>query len=108
MESGAIGDDQLTASSYFIDHIGSYTAKKGRLNESPEYWSTAVQNPNDPWIQVDLLKKTIVIGIITQGAITNNPQWITELQVQYGKSEGTLIYILDNGNPFVSTLTRNL
>ena len=108
MESRIIRDDQLTESSYFIDSHGDYTAKRGRLNESPLYWSTAVSNPDDPWIQVDLLQQTIVIGIITQGAITSNPQWITELQVQYGKSVDTLIYIHDNGNPMVSTLTHGL
>ena len=106
MESRIIRDDQITASSYLIRENEDYTAKRGRLNESPYYWSTATEHSNDSWIQVDMLQQTIVKGIITQGGITNTPQWITELQVQYGKSEDTLIYIHDNGNPRVSTLTH--
>ena len=95
MESGDIKDDQITASSvYFTLYPWS-----GRLNKKDSYWSTQYEYPTDPWIQVDLLRRTIVTGIITQGGRTI---WVEYLQIQYGDSVDTLIYILMDGKAKVS------
>ena len=104
MESGDISDDQITASSFYSGQ-GGLEAWKGRLSNG-DYWATASDKPRDPWIQVDLLRSTVVIGIITQGSAHDEyAEWVTDLRVQYADSEDTLIYILENDEPKVSTCT---
>ena len=58
-----------------------------------------VQIQQNPWIQVDLLRSTVVTGIITQGSAHAPEEWVTNLQIQYGDSVDTLRYILENGQP---------
>ena len=103
MESGDIRNDQITASSHYHGATGGRYAWEGRLNND-DCWVTATSNPTDPWIQVELLRTTVVTGIITQGR-PNCCHWVTNLQIQYGDSESTLMYIIENGEPKVSTLT---
>ena len=100
MESGDIKDGQINASSFYTDQGGLY-AWKGRFNNT-DYWATSDENPTDPWIQVDLLRDTLVTGIITQGSAHSEEEWITDLQIQYGDSVETLLYILEDGKPKVS------
>ena len=95
MESGDINDSQINASSF---HIG-LNPWKGRLNND-HYWATSVNNPPHPWIQVDLLRSTVVTGIITQGG--SSLDWVESLQIQFGDSEDTLMYILEDGKAKVS------
>ena len=103
MESGDISNDQITASSFYSGQ-GGLEPWKGRLNND-HYWATASENPPEPWIQVDLLQSTMVTGIITQGSASLDYQeWVKELRVQYGDSEDTLVYILEDGQPKVSFL----
>ena len=98
MESGDIRDNQITASSVHVYHM--YRAWAGRLYNKfcwiPGYSS-------DSWIQVDMLRLTIVAGIITQGC-GNNDAWVKNIQIQYRDSTDTLVYILENGEPKVGTL----
>ncbi|XP_053129973.1 coagulation factor VIII isoform X2 [Hemicordylus capensis] len=63
MASGFIADSQITAS----DHYGQWVPNLARLHKSGSInaWST---DKHDSWIQVDLLKPTILHGIETQGA----------------------------------------
>ena len=102
MESRDIRDGQITASSFYTGQ-GVLYAWKGRLNNN-DYWATASSNPTNPWIQVDLLRSTLVTGIITQGSAHAYEEWVTNLQIQYGDSVDTLRYILENGQPKVGTL----
>ena len=99
MESGEIRDQQIKASSF----APLSQAFKGRLNNN-ETWSAATKYLSDLWIQVNLQTRTSVSGIITQGN-PSNTQRITKLQIQYGKSEPNLMYIMEqNGDPKVSML----
>ena len=98
MESRAIKNDQITASSSFYSQNNAWDA---RLN-NVKYWAAATRHPSDPWIQVDLSCSTIVTGIITQGSADEYDEWITHLQIQYGDSEDSLVYILENGQEKVS------
>ena len=100
MENTDIKDDQITASSYYTGS-GGLQAWKGRLNND-DYWATASGKPKDPWIQVDLLHSTVVTGVITQGSAHSYQEWVTDLQIQYGDSEDSLMYVLENGQPKVS------
>ena len=94
MESKAIQNSQITASSSFPE----FQAFKGRLNNN-KYW--VAENLTDPWIQVDLQDLTRVSGIITQGS-SNSSEWVKMLQIQYGRSEDILMYILQDDEPKVS------
>ena len=100
MESGDVSDDQITASSFFAGQ-GGLNAWKGRLNNA-DYWATSSGSPADPWIQVDLSRDIDVKGIITQGSAHVYMEWVTELQIQYGDSEDSLEYILENNQPKVA------
>ena len=101
MENGDIKNDQITASSFY-QWEGGREPWKGRLN-SDSYWRTSVYNPTDPWIQVDLLQSTVVTGITTQGSGTNQLYgWIIDVQIQYGDSVDTLMYIIETGQPKVN------
>ena len=106
METETINNAQLTSSSYY-NKYGQFQAWNGRLNND-KYWATATEHPQDDWIQVDLLDIFTVIGIITQGGQNKGyREWVEELQIQYGRSEGTLSYILEDGKPKVSTLLKS-
>ena len=91
-------DDQITASSYYRQK--NLYAWEGRLNNN-DYWATKAGQPTDPWIQVDLLRNMLVTGIITQGSTHVQQEWVTILQIQYGDSENTLMFIMENGQPKV-------
>ena len=95
MESGNIKDGQITASSFYT----GFNPWEGRLNNN-HYWATSAKSPSNPWIQVDLLRSTQVTGITSQGS--GNQEWVTAFQVQYGDSEDSLMYIMENGEPKVS------
>ncbi|XP_019647156.1 PREDICTED: lactadherin-like [Branchiostoma belcheri] len=67
MESGAIEDSQLTASSFRSTSWGnSYPPEEARLNNDDGAWYPA-QYDTDEWLQVDLLVKKQITGIKTQG-----------------------------------------
>ena len=97
MASGDISDDQITVSS---SHY-SNQQWQGRLNNNNSYWWTENKTPSGDWIQVDLLNSTEVSGIITQGH-PDVRQWVKKLQIQYGSSGDSLMYILPNNDPIVS------
>ena len=97
MESGDINDNQITSS--------SGESQEGRLNNN-DYWE--VELGADLWIQVSMSQQTLVTGIITQGGPdTTYEDWVRNLQIQYGDTENTLMYISENGQPKVSTHVSN-
>ncbi|XP_069492582.1 coagulation factor V [Ambystoma mexicanum] len=69
MESAAIKDEQITASSYYSSWISSWKPLLARLNRkgSANAWQ-AKSNNNHQWLQIDLLQSKRITGIITQGA----------------------------------------
>ena len=95
MENGDITNNQITASSFYSE----YFPWRGRLNNA-SCWVASKGYPAKPWIQVDLLHLTVVTGIITQGSEAFNVR-ATSLQIQYGDSENSLVFILENGIPKV-------
>ena len=68
MESGAIFDSQITASSVFKVNLAACNARlhfKGSQNPLKRAgWVTGVKNTNQ-WLQVDLQQTTRLIGIAT-------------------------------------------
>ena len=106
MESSTIKNRKITASSFYRDSRYGVNLKpeNARLHND-EYWAAAKGDLTDPWIQVDLMHTTIVTGIITQGSrdyYEYFDEWITHLQIEYGDSEDSLVYILENGQKKVS------
>ena len=90
MESGAISDERISASSEW-DH--DHAAIQGRLNFQKTAikrgaWS-ALTNDANQWLQVDLGSYyTKITRIATQGR--NSPssvnQWVTKYKLQYGNN----------------------
>ena len=86
MESGAIFDSQITASSvYNFKHAASNARLHFKGFENPlrsAGWVAGEKNTNQ-WLQVDLQQTTRVIGIATQGR-HDWDQWVTKYKLQYG------------------------
>ncbi|XP_078365183.1 retinoschisin-like [Oculina patagonica] len=79
MESGAILDSQITASS---EYGNAWAAHLARLHLGG-CW-VARPSDNNQWLQVDLQQKTRITRIATQGRVEEN-QWVTEYKLQYGE-----------------------
>ncbi|XP_078697438.1 uncharacterized protein LOC144925334 [Branchiostoma floridae x Branchiostoma belcheri] len=82
MESGAIPDDSITASSWYTLGVG-YEPYRGRLNgvAGAGVWSVRTRTIGE-WLQVDLGEMKTVTGTIIQGR-SNQPQWVTSYKLQY-------------------------
>ena len=84
VESGAISDGQMSASSQWDENL---TASQGRLNVKAVpgeggSWSAKDNNVRQ-WLQVDLGNPhTKVTALATQGR-SDYPQWVTKYKVQY-------------------------
>ena len=97
MESGDINNDQITASAF----DPGFQPWKGRLNNHGNWRAPTSYD----WIQIDLLRSTVVTGIITQGAPGRHHQfYYATLHIQYGDSVDNLMYILENGTSKVRIL----
>lgn len=100
MESGAISDEQISASSEFdVDHGTS----RSRIHTQIEggkaaAWSAGILDAN-PWLQIDLGNQyTKVTGVATQGR--NAPvvqQWVTKYQLQYSDDGVSFEYYKEHG-----------
>ena len=99
MESGAIADWQISASTSYAP---SHSAQQARLHFTAGGgktggWSVGVNDLNQ-WLQVDLLNKTRVTRIATQGRNAEYSQWVTKYKLQYGEDENTLQFYRQNGD----------
>ena len=98
MESRAISDAQISASSYYTRSRGwqryDYLAKKARLNSrhswsNNECWAAAT-NDLHQWLQVDLGGYTKVIRVAAQGSGYRLPKWrVTKFKIRYS-SDGVI------------------
>lgn len=107
MESGAITDAQITASSEYVSEENNVTvsmAIQGRLyfQENGSKAGAWVANTSDDnqWLQVDLgAQYAIVTGIATQGRNSSTfSQWITKYKLQYGDSEEAFRFFREHGH----------
>lgn len=100
MESGAIKDAQITASTQWDDN---HATSRARLNlkltgVKRGAWSTRVVDLRQ-WLQVDLLSLTIVTGVATQGR--NAPrlqQWVTKYRLQYSNDGVNFHFYKEKGD----------
>lgn len=87
MESGAIKDDQLTASSQLGERN---VPSRARLNIEPALNKAGAWSPGrddkTPWLQIDLKSRIIkVTRVATQGR-KDSVQWVTKYKLQYSNS----------------------
>uniref|UniRef100_A0A671W8Q5 Coagulation factor VIII-like n=1 Tax=Sparus aurata TaxID=8175 RepID=A0A671W8Q5_SPAAU len=84
MKSGRIEDSQITAS----DYVGK-EPRLARLDQSG-YINAWIGRDSDSWIQVDLLKPTLLHGIQTQGVrVKLRDNYITFFTVSYSLDQDT-------------------
>lgn len=110
MQSGAITDGQISASSeYNADHA----AIRGRLNIKQDgskvgAWLPGRQDANQ-WLQVDVCKQvTTVTRVATQGR--NNyiyGQWVTKYRLQHSQDGVNFQYYKERGQDAVKVSSVN-
>lgn len=98
MESGAIHDSQISASSTWR---ANHAAQQARLHfkaggGKTGSWSSR-HNDKDQWLQLDLKQTTRITRIATQGR-NGYSQWVTEYKLQYGDDGHTFKFYRQNGN----------
>ena len=107
MESGAIADDQISASSQW-DAIHGWV--RSRLNLQTDSrgnggWS-AKRNDANQWIQVDLSKILTVKGVATQGRVGTSLQWVTKYKLQYSDDGQTFSDYKEEGKTDAKVTTE--
>ena len=90
MQSGAIPDSHITASSEHSDNAAAprsrlYASKKGSLHAA---WIVRINN-QDQWLQVDIGEPlSVVTAVATQGRGSYD-RWVTSYKLQYSDKNGT-------------------
>ena len=98
METGAISDAQISASS---EWDANHAAKQGRLHfqavpGKAGSWSAKANNVNQ-WLQIDLGNQhTKVTRVATQGRNAYS-QWVTKYKLQYSDDGVNFQYYRENG-----------
>ena len=98
MESGAILDSQISASS---EWRSNHAAQQARLHfqrggGKTGSWSSGVNDGNQ-WLQVDLKNTTRVTRIATQGR-NGYPQWVKKYNIQYRNDGQNFTAYIQNGD----------
>eukprot|EP00057_Strongylocentrotus_purpuratus_P020571 XP_011675045.1 PREDICTED: uncharacterized protein LOC756501 isoform X1 [Strongylocentrotus purpuratus] len=112
LESGAIPDSSLTASSEYDANHGPF---RGRLNIARDGalyggWSAKTNDLNQ-WIQVDLLATYSIVRVATQGR-EDYSQWVTSFKIACSMDSVTFDTVkdptnTDNDNIFPGNSDRN-
>ena len=94
MESGAISDEQITAST---EYVGA--TNKGRLRSQTGAWLAHYINVNSQWLQVDLGNQhTKVTRVGTQGfEYSSSGRWVTRNKLQYSNDGVNFQYYKEQG-----------
>ncbi|XP_006867229.1 PREDICTED: lactadherin [Chrysochloris asiatica] len=121
MEGGAIADSQISASSVYFGFLGvqRWGPELARLHLPGivNAW-TASNYDKNPWIQVNLLRKMRVTGVVTQGASrVGSAEYLKTFKVAHSLDGHTFQFIQDAerrgdkvfvGNEDKSSLKKNL
>ena len=100
MESGAIADSQLTASSELDIHHGIRRARLHTKETSVYSRGSWVSENNDlnQWYQVDLGKITPVTHVATQGRNSWSPaQMVTKYKLQFSDDGASFLFYKKEG-----------
>ena len=98
MESGAITDWQITASSQLN---ANHAAILGRLHSQHSWkagaWSANTNDVNQ-WLLVDLIGQYKVTRVATQGRNSSTyQQWVTKYKLQYSNNTASFQYYKEHG-----------
>ena len=100
MESGAISDAQISASTeWSTNHVATHGRLHFQANRSKAgAWSARTKDVNQ-WLQIDLISQnSIVTRVATQGRYDSN-HWVTKYRLQYSNdSSHFLDYTVDREN----------
>ncbi|KAM9795311.1 coagulation factor VIII [Neosynchiropus ocellatus] len=92
MKSGRISDSQISAS----DHIGHWEPRLARLHQSGYINAWMGRSPSS-WIQIDLLKPTLVHGVQTQGVRSRlKDYYVSHFCISYSLDQETWTYYRGN------------
>ena len=99
VESGAIKDAQITASSAYSSRHAAYNGRlnrKARVANSAGSWTARTSNANE-WLQIDLGNHyTTVSGVATQGR-NGYGQWVKQYKLQYSNDGTNFQYHREQG-----------
>ena len=98
MESGAILDSQISASSEWSSYHAAHLARLHlqAVDGNTGAWSCLVNDLNQ-WLQVDLGSKTRVARIATQGRADYN-MWVILYMLQYSEDGQAFTFHRQNGD----------
>ncbi|XP_066290420.1 discoidin, CUB and LCCL domain-containing protein 2-like isoform X2 [Branchiostoma lanceolatum] len=84
VESGAIPDAQMTASSEYNDNHGPRRGRLYIVNDDGGIGAwCAKTNDGNQWLQVDLGKVAEVWGVVTQGRFRDYKEWVTTYKLHF-------------------------
>lgn len=104
MESGAILNSQISASSWWNSNLAPHQARLHSKGGKGGAWASKQSNSLQ-WLQVDLGSTMTVTHIATQGR-RNYDQWVTKYKILYRK-EGPLFTFMPyrkNGETSAATV----
>ena len=111
MSSGAIKDNQLTASSSFSP--ASVGAENGRLGteRGGGAWCPASlisEDSQKEWIQIDLRTETKITGVITQGRYANGQgvEFAEQVSVEVWQQEGGWVKVVNEAPANSDTFSK--
>ncbi|XP_062982987.1 coagulation factor V [Elgaria multicarinata webbii] len=110
MESGAIKDAQITASSFKKTWWSSWEPSLARLNLKgrTNAWQPKSSNHRQ-WLQINLLQPMKITGIITQGAKSmNTKMYVKTFSILYSDDGSAWKPYLDGSNSFEKVFTGNI
>ncbi|XP_070256401.1 lactadherin isoform X2 [Myotis yumanensis] len=112
METGAIADRQISASSVHLGFMAlqRWAPELARLHRSGivNAW-TASNYDRKPWIQVNLLRRMQVSGVVTQGASrAGRAEYVKAFKVAYSLDGKKFKFIQDDGNSGDKIFTGNV
>uniref|UniRef100_A0A7N5P1H5 Lactadherin-like n=1 Tax=Ailuropoda melanoleuca TaxID=9646 RepID=A0A7N5P1H5_AILME len=111
MQTGAIADTQLTASSVHFGFLGlqRWGPELARLHKTGivNAWTSSNYDKN-PWIQVNLLKKMRFSGVVTQGASrAGQTEYVRAYKVAYSLDGQEFEFYKDEGQNQEKVFTGN-
>ena len=101
MESGAILNSQISASSWYNSNLAPHQARlrsRGKGGAWASKWKNLPQ-----WLQVDLGSTMTVTHIATQGR-RNADQWVTKYKIEYRKDGPLFTFYRKNGDTSAATV----
>ena len=113
METGAIPDSDLSASSTFDEDFSTYGVQRARLHlERPPYYgyrakrrsrSGGNSTEGETWIMIKLRNETIITGVSTQGyGDVRVKEWVTKYTLMYSIESDFFSFRDPNGKIKVS------